>query len=134
MLLNPRLYPTTTAFANDLVYVTTTRLGLVAPSSGNKYALDETVYQGDVFANATFTGTVVHWDYDTKTLHLNNTRGTVDLNLPIVGRTTGTQTSIITQEDTEVSPFTGRLLYIDNRSPIVRDDQQAEVIRLIVKI
>jgi hypothetical protein len=134
LLLNPRLYPTTTAFANDLVYVTTTRLGLVAPSSGNKYALDETVYQGDVFANATFTGTVVHWDYDTKTLHLNNTRGTVDLNLPIVGRTTGTQTSIITQEDTEVSPFTGRLLYIDNRSPIVRDDQQAEVIRLIVKI
>ena len=134
LLLNPKLYPTATAFANDSVYVTTTRLNVVAPSSGNKYALDETVYQGANVANATFTGTVVHWDYDTKTLHLNNTRGTIDLDKPIVGQNTATQTSIITKEDTEVSPFTGRLLYIDNRTPIVRDEQQSEVIRLIVQI
>jgi len=134
LLLNPRLYPTTTAFANDSVYSTTTRLNLVAPSSGNKYALDETVYQGSNIVNATFTGTVVHWDYDTKTLHLNNTRGTVDLEKPIVGQSSATQTSIITKEDNEISPFTGRLLYIDNRSPIVRDDQQSEVIRLIIQI
>lgn len=135
LLLNPRLYPANAAFANASVYTTTTRFNLVAPSSGNKYDLDETVYQSvDTVANATFTGVVVHWDYDTKTLHLNNTRGTANLELPIIGETTGTETNITTVEDTEVSPFTGRLLYLDNRSPIVRDDQQAELIRLIVKI
>lgn len=134
LLRNPKLYPATTAFANDLVYMTTTRFNVTAPSSGNKYALDETVYQGVSLADSTFTGTVVHWDYDTKTLHLNNTRGTANLILPIVGNTTGTLTSILTQEDTEINPFTGRLLYIDNRSPIVRNDQQTEVIRLVVKI
>lgn len=135
LLLNPRLYPANTAFANASVYTTSTRFNLVAPSSGNKYDLDETVYQTlDTFANSTFTGVVVHWDYDTKTLHLNNTRGTANLELPIKGLTSGTETNITTIEDTEVSPFTGRLLYLDNRSPIVRDDQQAELIRLIVKI
>ena len=134
LVINPRLYPSTAAFANDFVYSTTTKLNVTTPPSGNKYDLDETVYQGSEVANSEFTGTVVHWDFDTKTLHLNNTRGTPNFNSAIIGATTGTKTSIVTKEDTEVSPFTGRLLYVDNRCTVVRDDQQAEVIRLIVKI
>jgi hypothetical protein len=134
LLVNPRLYPSTAAFANDFVYSTTTKLNVTTPPSGNKYDLDETVYQGSELANSEFTGTVVHWDFDTKTLHLNNTRGTPNFNSAVIGATTGTKTSIVTKEDTEVSPFTGRLLYVDNRCTVVRDDQQAENIRLIVKI
>lgn len=134
LLTNPRLYPSTAAFANDFVYSTTTKLNVTTPPSGNKYELDEIVYQGSLLANSEFTGTVVHWDIDTKTLHLNNIRGTPNFNSAVIGATTGTKTSIVTKEDTEVSPFTGRLLYVDNRCTIVRDDQQAENIRLIVKI
>ncbi len=134
LLINPRLYPSTAAFANDFVYSTTTKLNVTTPPSGNKYELDEIVYQGSLLSNSEFTGTVVHWDIDTKTLHLNNIRGTPNFNSAVIGATTGTKTSIVTKEDTEVSPFTGRLLYVDNRCTIVRDDQQAENIRLIVKI
>jgi hypothetical protein len=134
LIINPRLYPSVAAFANDFVYSTTTKLNVTTPPSGNKYDLDETVYQGSDLENSEFTGTVVHWDVGTKTLHLNNTRGTPDFNNAIIGASTGTKTSIVTKEDTEISPFTGRILYVDNRCTVVRDDQQAENIRLIVKI
>jgi hypothetical protein len=134
ILRNPRLFPTTAAFANDSVYATTTRITVTAPSSGNKYNLDETVYQGISLEEATFSGVVVHWDEDSKVLHLNETRGIANLSNNIIGNTTGTETIALLKEDTEVAPYTGRLLYLDNRAKVVRNDQQSELIRLVIEI
>jgi|DEB0MinimDraft_10_1074344.scaffolds.fasta_scaffold01006_5 hypothetical protein len=47
---------------------------------------------------------------------------------------TGITATIVTDSEGEVKPFSGELLYIENRSAVVRDAAQTEDIKIIVKL
>jgi len=117
------------AYANASVYRTTTKLTM-SSTGGTNYLPDEVVYSGTSLSEADVTAVVVAWDSTVNELFVNNVRGTLVAQVPLIGSTA--TAAILGIEDSEIDLFTGDTLYIENRAKIVRDADQTEQIRLVL--
>ena len=96
-------------------------------NTGN-YTLDEVVTSG---SNTAF---VVEWDatnsylYTTKPLNNNFANGAT-----ISGGTSGTSRTITAISTPSLDPYSGDLLYVENRVPIARSADQIEDVKLIIQ-
>jgi hypothetical protein len=118
-------------YASESVYRLTTKLTLTDPGITD-YTNDETVYIGTGIEDATLTAVVVHWDGDNNELFVNNLSGNVVIGSTLTGNVSAATATILGVESSNVEPFTGDLLYIENRAKIVRDSDQTEQIRIVL--
>ena len=106
---------------------------LLEGSTDTFYQQDEIVYQGTSLSTATFKGSVLSYANDT--LFLTNTQGVPQVE-PIIGANTGTiripsgPTSIV---NPPLQKYTGKLLYIDNTTPISRAADQTEDFKILLR-
>ena len=102
-------------------------------NGGGTFQPDEIVYQGPV-ASPTFKATAVAWDSLNKILSVNNPIGTFKTQNFLIGATSGATTTATSLSDPAIAKFTGKILYINNTTGIVRSAQQTETIKLNLSI
>jgi hypothetical protein len=105
----------------------TVNLGIVA---GPSYILNEFVYQGSSFDDATAYGFV--YAQATNQVRLTQVKGNFVPGLPLTGFNSGSSRIVITVINPEFEPYTGDILYIENDVATQRADGQAENIKLII--
>lgn len=133
VLVNPfAYYGTTVDIANSDFYDTSTNF-TVSQGFG-VYSPDEIVYQtaNNSIDGATFTATVLSFDTPTNTLKLLNTFGTANNNQILYGQTTQTARVVLQQQTSEFIPFSGYLIYLENREPVVRNEDGSELFKLVL--
>lgn len=119
------------AYATGTVYRATTKYTLSQPNKN--YQHKETVYVGSSLATATFTGSVDHFDSAFNILYLNNIVGTIEAPSTIVGSVSGAVSTVLTITEPEIKQYTGDVLYIENRSEIVRSLVEAQQLKLTLR-
>jgi hypothetical protein len=102
-------------------------LGIVA---GPNYALNEFVYQGPSFDDATAYGFV--YSQSINQVKITQVKGTFSPGLTLTGFNSGTSRIVTTVTNPEFEPYTGDILYIENDVATQRADGQAENIKLII--
>lgn len=117
-------YPVSNTVVNQ-----TTILNLTGTSA--EYVEDEFVYQGASLQSSTYSGRVVEWDSSNNRLKLIDVKGIPTSDL-VVGYTTGAARFIGSITYPDMEPYTGKLLYIDNITPITRTVDQAEDFKIIL--
>ena len=105
----------------------TFNLGIVA---GPNYLLNEFVFQGSSFDDATAYGFV--YSQATNLVRVTQVSGTFTPGLPLTGFNSGTSRIVTTVTNPEFEPYTGDILYIENDVATQRADGQAENIKLII--
>jgi len=124
LVRDPLLFGTTTRATASSVRQT---FRYTVANTGN-YTLDEVVTSG---SNTAF---VVEWDatnsylYTTKPLNNNFANGAT-----ITGATSGTSRTITAISTPSLDPYSGDLLYVENRVPIARSSDQIEDVKLIIQ-
>ena len=68
----------------------------------------------------------------TNTLKLLNTVGTANNNQILYGQTTQTARVVLQQQTPEFIPFSGYLIYLENRGPVVRNEDGSELFKLVL--
>lgn len=133
VVVNPYAYfGTTVDVANAESYSTTTNF-IVSGGFGS-FTEDETVYQATdgVFANSYFTATVLSYDSTTNTVKLLNTNGTPVLNALLYGNDSGTARVILQKQTSEIIPFSGYIIYVENRESVQRSSDGSEIFKLVI--
>jgi hypothetical protein len=115
------------AFANSTIYKTTHDI-VVSPGSGI-YQQDEIVYQGDQ-NNPTYSGRVLNFDATNNLLYVINTLGTVSVYQGLYGSISNTSRLLLQQQKEQIVPFSGNIIYIENRKKIQRTSTGLEQFRL----
>lgn len=105
----------------------TTDLGIVA---GSSYLLNEFVFQGPSFDDATAFGFV--YSQATNLLKVTQVQGEFTPGFTLTGINSGTSRIVTTISDPEFEPYAGDILYIENDVATQRADGQAENIKLII--
>lgn len=126
---DPYIYGTSTIIGNTIVSQTT---NFTLNGTSSEYLEDEIVYQGDSLANATFTGIVVEWDSPNNYIKLSNVEGDPGSEL-LIGNTSTAARFLSSVTDPDMQPYTGKLLYIDNITPIERAEDQTETFQIVLK-
>jgi hypothetical protein len=119
--------------ANAEVYKTTT--DLVLSGGFGSFAPDEVVFQAptvDDLNEATFSATVLSFDSTTNTLKLINTLGTANTNAIIYGNTTKTARLVLQKQTPSFVPFSGNLIYLENREAVQRNPDGSEQFKLVL--
>lgn len=129
LIKDPFFYGTSRIASNT---VTSQLTVLTLSGTSVDYIEDEEVYQGLTSSNATFRGVVAQWDSANSQLKLTNTSGipTADV---ILGQSSGAARSVSSVTNPDLEPYSGRLLYIDNITPINRSQDQTEDFKIILK-
>lgn len=133
ILFNPYVrFGTGFGQANASIYKLTTDV-VVSPGFGS-YAPDEVVYQSadGSFENAYFTATVLSFDSTFNTVKLINTQGTPVENTLLVGKNTLTSRVALQVQDTSFVPFSGYMIYLENREPIQRSAEGSEQFKMVL--
>jgi hypothetical protein len=125
-------------FADNLRYNASYVVRTSTPTGGGRFYLDDYVYQGDTLANSTFSGTIAFWDENNNEIWLNNISGTITLpdelkSNSAVGNPVISVTAFQLTEP-EIQPYSGDVLYVKNRTPVVRTTSGSELIRIIVSL
>lgn len=120
------LYGTTTIATSASTYTQYASLTLSANTGG--YSLDEIVTGGTSGA----TAKVVDWNSGTGVLRILGMAGTFTNTETITGGTSGATATLDSQVTPEIEPYSGNLMYIDNRVKIQRDINQTEDVKLII--
>ena len=125
---------------DPLLYATTNTSSLAAASqltslslngTSVEYTEDEWVYQGANFSTSFFNGYVVEWDSGNNIIKLSNTQGIPTKDLLIGANTTAARfVSSITNPTFQ--PRSGKLLYTDNMTAVLRADDQAEDYKIVL--
>jgi len=129
ILVNPTS-KLTTSVANSNIYKCST--DLVLSSTGTKYTIGETVFQGSTLTSSTFTGTVLDFDAFNSVLSLINTKGTLAVNQAVVGSSSSASKVLISYMTPDFIPVSGYLAYIENRSGIQRSSDGIEQFKLVL--
>lgn len=118
--------------ASASVYRGSTKISVATPAS--PFQTDEIVYVGSSLSNVTFTATVAAWDTSRNELLLIDTDGSTEnlSTFEIKGASSGAKSAILSVEDPEINVFSGDVLYIENRLPIIRNSSQSEQIRIVL--
>jgi hypothetical protein len=131
LLTNPEItVGSSTVFANSSIYKSTHDIS-VSQGSGI-YQQDEIVYQGDL-NNPTYSGRVLNFDQTNNILYLINTHGTVSLYQGLYGTISNTSRIILQETVEQVIPYSGSIIYIENRTKVQRTPSGLEQFRLTLK-
>ena len=133
IIVNPFAYfGTTVGMANASIYSTTTNFTL---SQGfGAFTPDEIVYQSStgLLVDSSFSATVLSFDQTTNTLKLINTLGTANNSGIIYGNSTGTTRVVLQQQTPTFIPYSGYMIYLENREPIQRNSDGSEQFKLVL--
>lgn len=136
LVRNPTLANNPTLVANSTNYDLTTTIPVAA---NTPIAMNDLVYQSPTgqFANATFTANCVWFDNGTNILHINNLSGNFIPQSTIYATKNTSATPYASVQAFNavaplIFPFSGQLLYVENRSPVQRAPNQTENIKLII--
>ena len=130
LLVNPTTYSDYPIPANSEIYRTTTDL-IVAPGFG-VFVPDEYVFQGNTLEDSTFSARVLSFNTSTNVIYLINTKGTLTLNAPIFGATSKTTRTLLSYSTPNLSPFSGYMILIENRSAVQRSADGIEQFRFVL--
>lgn len=130
LMVNPTTISDYPIPANGEIYRTTTDI-IVAPGFG-VYVSDEFVYQGLSLENSTFSARVLAFNTSTNLLYLINTKGTITTNAPIFGNDSKTTRTALSYSTSNLAPFSGYMILIENRSAIQRSDDGIEQFRFVL--
>lgn len=133
ILVNPyAYYGTTPALANASIYSTST--DFVVSAGFGAFTPDETIFQASdgLYANSTFTATVLSFNSLTNTVKLINTKGTPIIGSLFYGQSSGTSRVALQQQPVTFIKNSGFLTYLENRSPVQRSTDGSEQIRLVL--
>jgi hypothetical protein len=130
LIVNPTTKQYNPAYANGVVYSTTTDI-IVAAGSDIGFATDEVIYQGPV-DNPTFTATVLYFNVSTNLLKLINTRGVPVINSPIFGQTSKSTRTVLSYNLPNFAIYSGHLAYIENRTGVQRSDDGIEQLKFVL--
>jgi hypothetical protein len=135
LIMNPVL-TSNGSIANGVNYDMTTQITV---SSNSPFQMNDIVYQSSdgTYPNAFWHGTVVWFDSVNLILHINNQNGSFAPQSALYGThntASNPYTSVIafTATAAPITPFSGDVLYIENRSAIQRAVGQEEDIKLII--
>lgn len=129
MIHNPYEYGTNILAEND-TYTLYTKIK-VSPGIGN-FSNDEIVYQGETYATSTFSAEVISFDEVSNTLYLNNIIGSLETNQTIKGYSTGSIRVAVSSDMPTMKPYSGKILYVSDRTMTQRDPDQLEKFRIIL--
>lgn len=118
-------------YANATNYRLSTRL-LVADPGITNFRDDETVYLGSEIETATAVANVAHWSPGDNYLYINNITGTFTAQQIIKGVTSGASVPILEIANSDLRIFSGDLIYAENRTNIVRKDNQIDQIKIVL--
>jgi hypothetical protein len=133
IISNPYVYfGSDKAIANSTTYRLSTDY-LVSTGSGS-YNQDETVFQSNngLLADAYFTATVLSFDTTTNQLKLLNNQGTANLNQIFYGDSSKTARVALQKNATLFVPFSGYLMYVENREAVTRSADGSEQFKLVL--
>lgn len=120
----------TSSYAGNTVIDQTLTLTLTGVSVD--YILDEIVYQGTEYSNAFFTAVVADWDSTNSIIKLCNYKGTPTVD-SLVGVNSGGVHFVNAIIPPDLEPNSGKILYIDNLSPVERAADQTDSFQIIMK-
>ena len=130
MIANPVASSTNPLIANGAIYPTSTDL-IVSVGFG-QYELDEVVYQGTSITNNSFIGTVLDFNTSTNQLTLINTTGSLLLNAPVFGSSSGTARTLLSYTPSDFQTISGYIIYMENRSAIQRSSDGIEQFKIVL--
>jgi hypothetical protein len=129
ILKNPYSYGTTTLATNELYTLYTQ----VKTSAGvGNFNNDEIVFQGVDLQTSTFNAEVISYDEVNNLLYLNNVTGSLTTNQPIKGQSSGAIRVALNKTDPTIDLYSGKVLYVSDKTPITRDVDQIDRIRFIL--
>ena len=105
----------------------------ITTSGLGSYSLDEYVYQGASLSASSFKGVVLNWDASNGIVMLINTEGTPTAAQTLIGAQSFTVRSISSVTESDLQQYTGRILYVDNFTPISRSSDQIEDYKIILR-
>jgi hypothetical protein len=120
----------TTELATDKSYTLYTKIK-TSPGLGD-FSVDEKVFQGTTFDDATFTADVISFDEIENQLYVNNLTGTLTENAALKGLTSGSIRVATAKTNPTLHLYSGKVLYISNKLPVNRDSAQTDRIRFII--
>ena len=133
IIVNPSAYFGSSVYrANAAVYKTTT--DFVVSQGFGLYTPDETIFQSPtgLLQDSTFSATVLSFDSTTNTVKLINTNGSAINSALILGNSTGTARVVLQQRIPEFIPYSGYMIYLENREPIQRNSDGSEQFKLVL--
>lgn len=130
LLINPVSTISSPDNANGEIYSTTTDF-IVAPGFG-LYNNGEVIYQGDSFAESTFSATIVSFDPGTNVIKTINTLGTPVINLGIVGKDSLCTRTVLSYGTPSLITQSGYLAFVENRSGIQRSYDGIEQFKIVL--
>jgi hypothetical protein len=124
--------PTTSSGAGATGDTYTLYKNIKVSSGVGDFTVDEVVFQGSAFGEATFTADVISFDIVKNELFVNNTKGILATNSAIKGLNSGAIRIINNVTEPTMQLYSGKILYISDKLPITRDPSQTERIRFIL--
>lgn len=126
LVLDPYLKGTTTV-ATDLAYRQTTKLTLTGTSG--IFAGDETV----IGATGGDVAKVVEYDSGTGNLYIKIVSGTFAVTNGVSASASGASGTISAVDEESLEPYSGDVLYVENRTPVTRNISQTESVTVILQ-
>jgi hypothetical protein len=133
IISNPYVY-----YGSDKIVANSTSYRLstdyVVSTGPGAYTQDETVYQSNngLLSDAYFTATTLSFDSTSNQLKLLNNQGTPNLNQIFYGASSGTGRVALQKNDTMFVPFSGYLMYVENREAVTRSADGSEQFKLVL--
>ena len=129
IIKDPLIYNSSNAFTNTVFSQTLT---LAIAGSGPDYVSDEYVYQGASLASATFSARVLSWNTSTNIMKVTEYTGT-PTTTTLNGQVSGANRFITSISNPNLKNRSGQVIYIDNITPVTRVDDQAEIMKIVIK-
>ena len=129
MIEDPHVKGTTNTTANLVVSQV---MVLTLNGVSANYIEDEWVYQGPSIDAFDFRGRVVEWDSANSIVKINNTEGTPTSDL-LNGATSAASRYLVSVTQPDLEPCSGKLLYVDNITPIERAADQIENFQIVLR-
>ena len=121
------------SIASGTSYDITTKLTLTSVSNGGRYTTDETITGGTSAATGKFVSFANTNSANTAGIvRVIDTDGTFTTET-ITGGSSSVTATVASIAAKSLQPYTGDVIYTENRGPISRADDQIEDIKLIVK-
>jgi hypothetical protein len=118
--------------ANASIYQLST--DYIVSSGSGLYQQDEIVYQSNngSLSDAYFTATALSFDATSNRLKLLNSLGTANLNQIFYGAKSSTGRVALQQNDPIFVPFSGYIMYVENRQAVTRSADGSEQFKLVL--
>jgi len=130
ILINP-LIANGAYTANLTNYRVSTRIEVPDPGI-SQFQDDETVYVGSSIDTATAIANVAHWEVGDNYLYINNITGTFLGAQIIKGANSGASVPILSISNSQIKLFTGELLYMENRTNVIRKVNQIDQVKVVL--